>query len=226
MLYTLLWVLILSPDTSVRFTSNSTGIRHCWKNAEVLLPLKRFTMWYLSHFMGKCDLKAQICCSQLRNREYRFSRIISIAVFQIHLEIWGSIYENITATFKIINAQKWSHLPSTGRIKWHDFCKWYPTRHFLTIKHSPGVTSYEIIWDTSLNSDPIQGKATSSDFIYADSLADFKASAAFTIHRIICRIWPIPCPTSQNLFEWPKVAIIIFHTSALHTMSFSNLEVL
>lgn len=56
--------------------------------------------------MENYDLKAQICWSQLRNREYRFSRITSIAVFQIQQEIWGSIDQNITATFKTINAQK------------------------------------------------------------------------------------------------------------------------
>lgn len=161
----------------------------------MLLPLKRFTVWYLSHFMGKYDLKAQICCSQLRNTEYRFSRIISITVFQIQLEIWGSMYQNITATFKTINAQKWSHLSSTGRIKLHVFYYWYLTAHFLTVDRYPGVTSYKIIWDTFLRSDAINGKATSSGLIYADCLGDFKASAVFTIHRIICRIWPIPCPT-------------------------------
>jgi len=55
----------------------------------------------------------------MRNRAYRFSRIISIAVFQIQLEIWGSIYQNITATFDYKCTEM--ILSSTGRIKLHDF---------------------------------------------------------------------------------------------------------
>lgn len=107
MLYALLWFLIFFPlCPSVRFANDFSGIRHGQKNAEVLLLLKRLTVWYLSHFTGKYDLKAQICCSQLRRTMYIFSRIISIAAFQIQLEIWGSIYHNITATFKTINAQR------------------------------------------------------------------------------------------------------------------------
>jgi len=105
-----------------------SGIRQRQKNAEVFLLLKIFQLWYLSHFRGKYDLKAQIQSTDHRiiriiehpelegtHKDHRVQLlaphrstflVINITLFQIELEILGSIYRNTAVVFKFVSARK------------------------------------------------------------------------------------------------------------------------